>query len=118
MMVAIAHGKGVVLRVPYTKMDGTFFAQFIKEYFRIAFVRAGPKHNSRHLFVMDNCPCQTSKVAMKAIDEIEAEMHVIPPRSADLNPIENIFHIAKRQLERQAIDNNITAESFSDFENR
>jgi hypothetical protein len=64
-MVAIAYGKGVVLRVPYTKMDGPFFAQFIKEHFRIAFGRAGPKQNGRRLFIMDNDPCQTSKVAMK-----------------------------------------------------
>jgi transposase len=118
VMVAIAYGKGVVLRVPYTKMDGPFFAQFIKEHFRISFARAGPKHKGRRLFIMDNDPCQTSKVAMKALEDIEAKMHVIPPRSPDLNPIENIFHIVKNDLGRQAICENITAESFSEFEER
>ena len=91
MIVAIAYGKGVVLRVPYTKMDGPFFAQFIKDNFRIAFAWAGLKHRSRHIFIMDNCPCWTSKIAMRALDDIEAEMHVIPPCSPDLNPTGNIF---------------------------
>lgn len=45
-------------------------------------------------------------------------MHVIPPRSPDLNPIENIFHIVKSDLERQAIAENTTAESCSDFGKR
>ena len=50
---------------------------------------------------------------MKALEDIEAEMHVIPPRSPDLNPIDNMFHIVKNDLERQAICENITAESLS-----
>ncbi len=43
---------------------------------------------------------------------------LIPPRSPDLNPIENIFHIVKNDLGRQAICENITPESFSEFEER
>lgn len=35
MMVTIIYGKGVLLRVPCTKMDGPFFAQFIKDHFCI-----------------------------------------------------------------------------------
>jgi type II secretory pathway component PulJ len=67
---------------------------------------------------MYNDPCQTSKVAMKALEDIEAEMHVIPPHSPDLNPIENMFHLVKNDLQRQAICENNTAESFSEFEKR
>jgi transposase len=52
-------------------------------------------------------------MATKALEDIVAEMHVIPPRSPDLNPVENMFHIVKNDLERQAICENITAESFS-----
>ena len=40
------------------------------------------------------------------------------PHSPDLNPIENISHIVKNDLERQAICENIMAESFSEFEKR
>lgn len=39
----------------------------------------------------------------------------IPARSLDLNPIENFFHIAKKQLKTQAIEMNLTWESYSDF---
>ena len=92
------------------------FAQFIKDHFRMAFARAGPKHSRRRIFIMDNCPCQTSKVTMKALEHIEAEMHVIPPRSPDLNPIENIFHIVKKELEGEAIRKHITVESFDEFD--
>ena len=67
---------------------------------------------------MDNCPCQTSKVAMKALEQIEAEMHVIPPRSPDLNPIKNIFHIVKNELVSEAIHKHTIVESFDEFEKR
>ena len=43
VLVAIAHGKGVVLREPYEKMNGNFFSEFIKEQFNTTFARAGPK---------------------------------------------------------------------------
>ena len=57
---------------------------------------------------MDNDPSQTSKVARKAMEKIEAEFHKIPARSPDLNPIENLFHLLKKRLENEAIENNIT----------
>ena len=34
VLVAIAYGKGVILAVPFQKMDGTFFAQFIRDHFK------------------------------------------------------------------------------------
>ena len=118
ILVAIAYGKGVVLKVPYRKMDGDFFAEFIRHYFNICFARCGPKQNGRRLFLMDNDPSQTSKAARKALDDIEAELHRIPARSPDLNPIENIFHLVKTSLEREAISLNITSETFEHFSAR
>ena len=32
-MVAIAHGKGVILNEPYEKMNAQFFANFIRQHF-------------------------------------------------------------------------------------
>ncbi|CAB3981544.1 Hypothetical predicted protein [Paramuricea clavata] len=64
---------------------------------------------------MDNDPSQTSKVARKAMEKTEAEFHRIPARSPDLNPIENLFHLVKKSLENEAIENNITYETFQDF---
>ena len=59
---------------------------------------------------MDNDPSQTSKVALLALRAIECNLHRIPPRSPDLNPIENIFHIVKKQLEDEALNLHITNE--------
>ena len=67
---------------------------------------------------MDNDPSQTSKVARNALEDIEAELHRIPARSPDLNPIENIFHLVKTSLEREVIALNITSETFEDFSSR
>ena len=47
LIVAIAYGKGVVLKEVYEKMDGQFFAQFIRTHFNIAFARSGPKRYGR-----------------------------------------------------------------------
>ena len=68
----IACGKGVVLKEAYKKMNGRFFAQFIREHFNIAFARSGPKRNGKRLFIMDNDPSQRSKVAKRALEDIEA----------------------------------------------
>lgn len=118
LMVAIAFGKGVILKEPYEKMNGAFFAKFIREKFNIAFARAGPKRNGRRLFVMDNDPSQRSKAAQIALQDIEAELHEIPPRSGDIHVIEGIFHLLKRKLEADATSQNITAETFEQFRDR
>ena len=74
VLVAIAYGKGIILTVPYEKMHGSFFTQFIRSHFNIVFGQAGLKRNARQLFVMDNDPSQTSKRAKEALAEIEAEL--------------------------------------------
>ena len=61
LIVAIAYGKGVVLKEVYEKMDGQFFAQFIRTHFNIAFARSGPKRYGRRLFIMDNDPSQRTE---------------------------------------------------------
>ena len=47
-----------------------------------------------------------------------AKLFAIPPRSPDLNPIENLFNIVKRELKRQAIRKHITFETFKEFSER
>jgi hypothetical protein len=95
VMVAIAHGKGVILAKPHEKMNRKFFANFIKNNFNIRYAKAGPKHSRKHLFVVDNDPSQSSKASMNALRSVESELLKIPARSPDLNPIENISHISK-----------------------
>lgn len=72
VMVAIAYGKGVILKEPYDKLNGQFFANFIRQHFNLCFGRAGPKRDGKRLFVMDNDPSQVSKLAMSALRETES----------------------------------------------
>lgn len=67
---------------------------------------------------MDNDPSQTSKLALEALEEKECELSVIPPRSPDLNCIENIINVVKDSLEKEAIEQNITSETFEEFQDR
>ena len=118
VLAAIAYKKGVILAVPYENMNGTFFAQFIRTHFNIAFGRAGPKQNGRRLFVMDNDPSQRSKRVKKAVEDVEAELLELPPGCADIHCIENLFNLIKCNLEDEAIKQNITKESFEQFTER
>ena len=67
---------------------------------------------------MDNDPRQRSQADQMALEDIESKFQEIPPRSPDLNPIENIFHLVKRYLANEAISKRITKESFEEFQSR
>lgn len=112
VIVAIVYGKGVILKVPYEKMTGEFLVTFIRELVNLTFANAGPKVDGRCLFVRDNDPSQTSRAAKLAFEDIEGSYNEIPPRSPDLNPIGNIFHLVKHYLDQEAISRNIMRESF------
>ena len=55
---------------------------------------------------------------MKALSDVEGQKFSIPPRSPDLNPIENIFHIAKCKLKNDALCQKITKETWQQFVKR
>ena len=63
-------------------------------------------------------PSQRSVAARKAIEKECCELFCIPARSPDLNPIENMFHIGKKELERQVIDSQIVRETGQEFKSR
>lgn len=115
MMVAIAPRKGVILAEVYEKMSGRYFSDLIKREFLTIFRRVGKTRRSTKIFVMDNCPSQTSAMAMGALQELGIELKRIPPRSPDFNPIENLFHVVKRKLRQDAINKSITKETFDEF---
>ena len=106
-MVAIAYGKGVVLCEQWEgTITGEKFASIVNRCFRKAFRNsANPKGK---IFLMDGCPRQNSRAAMRAIDKVGAKVFRIPARSPDLNPIENFFHTVTMKLNNDAIDKQIT----------
>jgi len=112
-MVAISHGKGVLVCERYEKMDGNYFASFIDQHFNTMFERSC-KGLSR-LWLQDGDPSQNSKAAREAMVRCHCELLKIPPQSPDLNPIENIFHIVTKKLAKDAFERGITRESYEQF---
>jgi hypothetical protein len=49
------------------------------------------------------------------MQKMKIEQLKIPARSPDLNPIENLFHRVKKKLRLDALQNNITCETFDEF---
>ena len=116
--VAISHGNGVVMCHHHDwKITGDNFARFvIDEQFPAAFERSGSVHP--HRFLQDGCPKQNSKAAENAWRRKGYEIVKIPARSPDLNPIENFFHLVRTKMKSDAIDNNITKETYKQFVER
>ena len=97
-------------------MTGNFFASFINENFEQMFLNS-KKANTR-LFIQDNDPCQNSRAARIAWERANVELVKIPPRSPDLNPVENVFKVVREDLSTQAKENQIQQETFAEFKER
>ena len=96
LFVAIAYQKGVIIFEqwdPSTPFLGIHYKEFVKKHFPVAFeCSANPKNK---LALEDGCPAQKSRQAQLGYDVVNCKVFSIPPRSPDLNPIENMFHIVK-----------------------
>ena len=116
VLVAMSYHTGVILAEPYDRMSGSFFAEFVRSWLPRAFIDERMKsrqNRMKRLFVMDSDPCQNSKIAKAALANIGANILKIPPRSPDLNPIENIFHNVERTLLEEALREKITYEPYT-----
>ena len=113
MMVAITHEEGVVLCDQYEKLDGQYFKNLVLTEFRGMFKKV--KKGRSRLWLQDGDPSQNSAVARMAMKSIRAKLLSIPSHSPDINPIENLFHLIKRQLNNDAIVQNIRKETFEEF---
>ena len=107
---------GVIYCEQYDKLDGNFVADFVRRNFPKMFRKNG-KRGSK-LFVQDNCPILNCAKARKALKDIGGKLFPIPKRRGNLNPIENVFNVVKRELGRQAIRHNITSQTFEEFAQR
>ena len=116
LIVPIGYGRGVICAGPYEKMSGEYFARFIRRNFPILFEISGKNEEEPKLFVMDNDSSQTSAKAKCALCHAKCKMVQIPARSPDLNPVENVFHILRRQPEGEV--DTITTDSWDEFVSR
>ena len=76
-----------------------------EENFKTIFsLSCNPEEN---LFIQDGDPSQNSKLRKTEMRNCDAQLLAIPPRSPDINPIENVFHLIGQDLSRQAGEQNI-----------
>ena len=111
-MVAIAYNRGLIKCHHYEgAINAEMCKSFTEEYFSDMFEKsANPKGK---LFLQDGDPSQNSKLSKDAMDELG--LFKIPLQSPDLNPIENVFHLIGKQLKKDALNNNLQRESYSEF---
>lgn len=119
-MVGISYGCGIVLCQPVAgKWNGASMANMVNRHFERS-LELGVWGETKHLGVRpwiltDGCPVQNSAIARKALERLGAKYFCIPSRSPDLNPIENLFNLVKRQLRADAQRLRITKESMEEF---
>ena len=87
-----------------------FFQSFIDEHFEDISQRVN-KPNTRFV-LQDGDPSQNSAKLKAALTRVNAQLLLIPPRSPDLNPIENLFKIVGAKLRRDALDDRISKELY------
>ena len=113
-MVAIAHGKGVIKCHHYVgNVNGEMCAEFIREQFPEMFEKGNNLKGK--LFLQDGDPSQNSRLANDAMEEVPCRLFKIPPRSPDLNPIENIFKVVGDKLRKDALEKGIEKETYEQF---
>ena len=96
LFVGILYTKGAVMCEqwdPNTVFNGRNYREFVKNHFPDAIARSSNFRNK--LVLQDGDPVQKSKQANLAYAHIGCKIFSIPPRSPDINPIENIFNIVR-----------------------
>ena len=115
-VVAMSYDKGVIICERYERMNGAYFADFVKRNFDNMFQNS--INQTSKIFLQDGDPSQNSKAARELITKCGATKHAIPARSPDVNPIENLFNLVCQKLKSQAQERNITYENVEMFSNR
>lgn len=111
--VGISHGRGVVLNQQFDGVvTGESFSRFVRNHFHSTFIRT---MKTSRTFLQDGDPRQNSARARATIGRRGYEVFSIPARSPDLNPIENMFNLVRKQLHEDALSMNITKETYENF---
>ena len=117
VIVAFCYGIGAIVCHRYDKLDGAHFSKFVQDNFENMF-RLANKNGSR-LFVQDNCPVQNSSLVRRALRDERTKQLKLSPRSGDTHCIKCFFfHAVKVELDKQALDLNITRETYEEYSER
>ena len=114
-MAPVSHKKGVIICELYEKMCGDYFSDFITCNFQSMFKRAGKKTRR---WLQDADPSQNSAKSKRAMKGVDSNLLLIPARGPDLYPIENMFNEVRVKLGDEAIQKDITKESYDQFKIR
>ena len=108
--------KGICYCKHCAKLCGKLFTEFIESNFIEIFISSS--NPPRNVFVQDGDPSQNFKPAKIVLDKIDAVQVRKPPRSPDLNPIENAFNLVEQILSNDAVKYSISNESYAKFVER
>ena len=114
--VAVAYKKGVICCDNTKRLNGDFFASFIRKCFYKYFQASANPRAIRLL--KDGDPSQNSAVTLKEMSDISTLLFRIPASSTDLNPIENKFNIASARFKRDTLRKHITHDTLKKFSRR
>ena len=112
-IVAISYKIGTVVCQQYERINGAFFTEFVKNKFPEMFSKCSNPDSK--LFLQDGDPSQNCKAARKVMESYGVKQISIPARSPDINHIENFFNLTSSKLQLDAIEKNITHETFEQF---
>ena len=110
-----AREKGVVLCKQYKwKLNGENFAGFVERNFPEAFQKTGHDIDGG-LLLQDGDPSQNCRLAIINLIFWDVTSSIIPANSPNLNPIENIFGLIRKQLRADALSQKIPHETYLEF---
>jgi len=94
-------------------MDGAYYVQILKNHLLRGAKR---QFGSRWIFQQDNDPKHTSGKAKEFFRDFKVLILEWPSNSPDINPIENLWSIIKRQVEKRKPKNLNELETFMNEE--
>ena len=94
-VIAAISAKGLLgCKIHHESVNGDTFYNFVLSHL-VAFLQPFNGHNIHSVVILNNASIHHTGQAVEAIEETGAILHVLPPYSPDLNPIEEAFSNVK-----------------------